>query len=67
MQLTEKDFEEDIEIIAGQDHTYYLYSNKRDLYLSTDISVRKSEEKLKRFIIGKDIKPYCWHDVAFDI
>ena len=36
---------EDMIIIKGQDHCYWIYSNERDQYLPTDISWGDTDEE----------------------
>ena len=58
----------DIEIIQGQDHCYWLYSNKRDKYLPTGTHWKYvAEDELKEQLNGASISENLWIDPPYDV
>ena len=58
----------DMEIICGQDHCYWIYSNSRDKYVSTDIHwAYVSEEEFKNIIETTGIDESSWFEPYFDV
>ena len=53
----------DIEIIMGQDHCYWIYSNKKDMYIETSISWhRHTEEEMLQLAVtfGDELWRNAW-------
>lgn len=59
---------EDIEIIAGQDHFYWLYSNSRDKYAELLFrTADTTEDEVRRAIQTIDLTNLIWYVPDFDI
>lgn len=61
-------YEHDIEILKGQDHMYWLYSNLLDLYRQTGIPCSEvTEDELREILKREDIPETGWFEPPFDV
>ena len=57
----------DIEIILGQDHVWWLYSNERDQYCRTGLRYRTNDENdVRKYVDENGIVEEAWQDELTD-